>query len=209
VLSHKTFVLGVTGGSGSGKTYFVSRLKERLEDQATVLSQDNYYLPREQQPLDPRGIANFDLPDSISLSDFQQDIERIRSGQTVELQEYTFNNPGLIPGRLVFLPRPILIVEGLFLLYKEEIEQMLDLVCFVDAPDHVKLRRRIVRDQLERGYEISDVLYRFENHVMPSYNRYIGLYKNQAQIVVNNESDCEKAVDVVVGFLREKLASVR
>ncbi len=198
----KSFILAITGGSGSGKTYFVNRLKEYFPDRATVFSQDNYYLPREQQPRDPNGIANFDLPESIALAEFSRDVERLKSGETIELNEYTFNNPGLSPKKLIFRPNPIFLVEGLFLLHSEELSELFDLIVFVDAPDYVRLRRRLVRDQLERGYDVSDVLYRFENHVMPSYQHYIAPYKNKAHIFVNNEKDCEKAIEVLACFLK-------
>ncbi len=198
------YKVGITGGSGSGKTYFVRRLMEKLGNEtAVIISQDNYYLPKHLQPLDPNGIPNFDLPQSVDIQAMVADVAALCHGKTITLTEYTFNNPAAKPARqLICNLRPIVIVEGLFVLYHPELEASMDLKIFIDAPDHIKLRRRIVRDQLERGYDLADILYRFEHHVMPSFRAHIEPLKSKAHLVVNNESDCRVALEVVANHLR-------
>jgi uridine kinase len=170
----KPFTIGITGGSGSGKTYFLQGLSACFgAHEICLISQDNYYKPRDQQPIDENGIKNFDLPVSIDREAFRHDLLILKSGQNVIKQEYTFNNPLAETRMLEFKSAPIIVVEGLFVQYFEEISHELDLRIFIEAKDHVKLGRRIKRDQVERGYDIDDVLYRYQYHVMPVYERLI------------------------------------
>jgi uridine kinase len=206
---NKPFTIGITGGSGSGKTFFLQGLSSCFKPQEICLiSQDNYYKPRDQQPVDENGVKNFDLPVSIDREEFQQDLLKLKSGQNVSKKEYTFNNPMAEPKVLEFKSSPIIIVEGLFVQYFDEISNELDLRVFIEAKDHVKLGRRIKRDQVERGYDIDDVLYRYQYHVMPVYERLIEPLKHNADLVIPNNSKFERALGVLVGYLKSRLADV-
>lgn len=202
----KPFTIGITGGSGSGKTYFLQGLSACFgAHEICLISQDNYYKPRDQQPIDENGVKNFDLPVSIDREAFRHDLLILKSGQNVVKQEYTFNNPLAETRMLEFKSAPILVVEGLFVQYFEEISNELDLRIFIEAKDHVKLGRRIKRDQVERGYDIDDVLYRYQYHVMPVYERLIEPLKHHADLVIPNNSKFERALDVLVAFLKSRL----
>jgi uridine kinase len=173
-----------------------------------LISQDNYYKPRDQQPVDENGVKNFDLPGSIDHEAFRADLLRLKAGQDVIKKEYTFNNPLAEPKTLEFKAAPILVVEGLFIQYFKEIDKELDLKLFIEARDHVKLGRRIRRDQKERGYELDDVLYRYQYHVMPVYDSLIGPLQYKADLVVPNDIHFERAMEVLVCFLKARLAQV-
>jgi uridine kinase len=202
----KPFTIGITGGSGSGKTFFLQGLSACFgAHEICLISQDNYYKPREQQPIDENGIKNFDLPVSIDHEAFRHDLLILKSGQNVIKQEYTFNNPLAETRMLEFKSAPIIVVEGLFVQYFEEISHELDLRIFIEAKDHVKLGRRIKRDQVERGYDIDDVLYRYQYHVMPVYERLIEPLKHHADLVIPNNSKFERALDVLVAFLKTRV----
>ncbi|MBS1491826.1 MAG: uridine kinase [Bacteroidetes bacterium] len=198
--------IGITGGSGSGKTFFLQGLSARFSnDQMCLISQDNYYKPRDQQPIDENGIKNFDLPVSIDRDLFLQDLLKLKAGQDVIKKEYTYNNPAAQPKQLVFKSAPIIVVEGLFVQYFEEIAKQLDLKVFIEAKDHVKLGRRIRRDQVERGYDLDDVLYRYQYHVMPVYESLIEPLKHYADLVIPNNSNFNKALEVFITYLSSKL----
>lgn len=202
----KPYTIGITGGSGSGKTFFLQGLSSQFKPgDICLVSQDHYYKPRDQQPVDENGIKNFDLPISIDREAFQKDLIKLKAGQTIIKKEYTFNNPLAEPRLLEFKSAPILVVEGLFVQYFEEISKELDLHIFIEAKDHVKLGRRIKRDQVERGYDIDDVLYRYQYHVMPVYERLIEPLKHNSDLVVPNNSDFGKALEVLVSHLKTKL----
>lgn len=202
----KPFTIGITGGSGSGKTFFLQGLSAYFKTaEICLISQDNYYKPRDQQPIDQNGVKNFDLPVSIDRQSFLQDLLKLKAGQDVIKKEYTFNNAMAAPNQLEFKAAPILVVEGLFVQYFEEIGKELDLKVFIEAKDHVKLGRRIKRDQVERGYDIDDVLYRYQYHVMPIYESLIEPLKHYADLVIPNNSNFDKALDVLKGFLETRL----
>lgn len=202
----KPFTIGITGGTGSGKTFFLQGLSAHFHpSQICLISQDNYYKPRDQQHIDENGVKNFDLPTSIDREAFQKDLVTLKAGQNVIKKEYTFNNPLAEPKYLEFKAAPILVVEGLFVQYFEEIAKELDLKVFIEAKDHVKLGRRIKRDQVERGYDVDDVLYRYQFHAMPVYESLIEPLKHYADLVIPNNSNFDRALDVLKGYLGTRL----
>jgi uridine kinase len=205
----KPFTIGITGGSGSGKTYFLQGLSSCFSpSEICLISQDHYYKPINQQLIDENGIENFDLPTSIDREAFHHDLLKLKSGNNVVKKEYMFNKPLANAKLLEFKTAPILIVEGLFVQYFEEISKELDLRIFIEAKDHIKISRRIKRDQVERGYDINDVLYRYENHVMPVYEQLIEPLKHCSDLVIPNNSKSERALDVLVGYLKSRLSGV-
>ena len=200
------FIVGITGGSASGKTTFLKNLMASFnEDELCLISQDNYYRTLDEVPIDENGVHNFDLPKAMNHQLYAQHINDLREGKQVEQPEYMFNNPNAIPKILVFKPAPIIIVEGIFSFYFKEIEKLLDLKIFIDAKEHIKLKRRIIRDQVERGYDLEDVLYRWENHVFPTYDRFIKPSKIDADLVIPNNKNYNKGLEVVRAYLKTKL----
>ena len=97
-----------------------------------------------------------------------------------------------------------MVVEGIFVLYYPELADLLDLKIFIDAKDHIKLKRRIIRDKVERGYDLDDVLYRYEMHVMPTYEKYIEPFKSESDLIVTNNQSFDRALDVIRTYLRAK-----
>ncbi len=206
----KPFIIGITGGSGSGKTSFIKSVRQQFKtDQVCIISQDEYYKRREDQSIDEAGVQNFDLPASINYEQFKKDIFSLVSGQQVEKHEYTFNNPDLVPRLITYYPTPILIIEGLFVLYDPDIRELLDLSIFIHAKENLKVIRRIKRDQLERNYPLEDVLYRYEKHVLPSYELYIKPFQEDCDLVINNNHSFALGLEVVNGFIRDKLYQIR
>jgi uridine kinase len=136
---------------------------------------------------------------------YAADVQTISQGQSFSRLEYTFNNPNIIPQVLVFNPAPIVIVEGIFVFYFEEVARLLDLKVYIDAKEHVKLHRRIIRDKEERGYDLEDVLYRYLNHVAPTYEKYIKPYKQDADIVIPNNRKFDRGLEVLVSYLDTKV----
>ncbi|MCR9251146.1 MAG: uridine kinase [bacterium] len=204
----KPFFIGITGGSGSGKTHFLNMLLDAFDpSEICVISQDNYYFPIEEQQKDQKGIENFDRPESIDSKRFARDIEALREGKTVELVEYLFNNNAKTPKTFVLKPAPIIIIEGIFTLYFEEVAQYMDLKVFIDTKDILMLKRRIMRDAEERGYDLADVLYRYEYHVEPAFEKYIRPYKFRADLIIpnNHNHSFDNALEVVKNFLKTKL----
>ena len=201
--NNRPFIIGITGGSASGKTLFLTRLMEQFDtDDICLLSQDNYYRPKEHQTKDENGIENFDLPGAIDDVAFAADVEKLRSGEIVTREEYTFNNSDKIPNLLNFYPKKILVVEGIFVFHFPEVAKLLDLKIFIDAQDKIKLKRRIKRDNEERGYDLQDVMYRWKYHVKPTYEEFIRPHKRICDIVIPNNQHFEKGLQVIVSYLK-------
>lgn len=202
----KPLFIGITGGSGSGKTTFVKKIVDLFpEQEVTVLSQDNYYKPRESQIIDTKGFRNFDLPTSIDTEKMAADLRQLARGIAVELDEYTFNNELAEKRRITILPAKIIIVEGLFVLFEKCIFDQLDIKIYIHAKDNLKIIRRIKRDRVERNYPLEDVLYRYENHVYPIFEQYIKPYRDNADVVINNNDKFDSGLDIVIGFIRNYL----
>ncbi|MEQ8365003.1 MAG: uridine kinase [Cyclobacteriaceae bacterium] len=199
-------IVGISGGSGSGKTLFLRALMDSFKSsEASLLSLDNYYKPRAAQPKDDKGIENFDLPESLDRERFYKDLQALKNGEDISIMEYTFNNSAAESKKIKIKSTPIIVVEGIFTFFFEEVRELLDLKIYIEAPDYLMLTRRITRDAEERGYDLSDVLYRFQHHVTPSYKRYIEPHKHDADLIVPNYKGFNMALDVILTFLKNKM----
>jgi uridine kinase len=205
----KPMIIGVTGGSGSGKSLFLSELLRGFDDkEICLITQDNYYMARELQPIDTNGVKNFDRPESIDHEQLFKDINSIVEGKEVEIVEYTFNNPSATPKKLIFRPAPVIIVEGLMVFYWENIRSLIDLSVFVEASDLIKVKRRIIRDAKERGYDLDDVLYRYEHHVAPFYDQFLKPLKDEVDIIIPNNSNFDKGLMILSGYIRNYMNTI-
>jgi uridine kinase len=201
----KPYIVGITGGSASGKTTFLQRLcKQFGERELCLISQDNYYRQHSDQPMDFNGIENYDMPESIDIPLFIQDVESIIAGKSVVKKEYTFNNPKVQAKEIHLNPAPVIIIEGIFIFWIKEIADLIDLKVFIDAKEHVKLQRRIHRDLVERNYDLDDVMYRYEHHVSSAYERYILPYKDDVDVVIPNNHGFDNALEVLSFFIKSK-----
>jgi uridine kinase len=202
----KPLIIGITGGSGSGKSFFVRELVKNFNaDQVCLVTQDNYYKPRDQQPVDAKGIKNFDKPESIDGEELLKDLKKLTKGKQVEILEYTYNNLDIKPKKIVFKPAPVLIIEGLMVFYWPEIKEMIDFSVFIDAEDLIKVKRRIKRDALERGYDLDDVLYRYEHHVAPFYKEHLEPLKKEIDVIIPNNKDFMNGLTILRGFISNHL----
>lgn len=199
-------IIGITGGSGSGKTHFLKKLLKNFnENEVCLITQDNYYKKKELQPLDKNGVENFDLPESINGEGLFQDIISLKNGKEVRFTEYTFNNPNTNPKKIIIKPAPVIIVEGILVFYWKRIRSIFDLSVFIDAKDHIKVKRRIIRDAKERGYDLEDVLYRYEYHVTPVYEKYILPLKAEMDLIIPNNKNFQKGLEVLTAYIRNHI----
>ncbi len=202
----KPLIIGICGGSGAGKTTLIRHLKARFSEQELcVLSLDDYYYPREKQEEDKSGVKNFDKPKSIDKKEFVRDLRKLIKGETVTRQEYVFNNELAKPRTLIFRPAPVIVAEGIFVFHFKKVRELLDLKVFLHAKENLKVIRRIKRDQVERNYPLEDVLYRYQHHVLPTYERYIHPYMEDADLILTNNAGFENGLAVLTGFIRHYL----
>jgi len=204
---NKPYLIGIAGGSASGKTYFLKLLRAFFtDDEVCIISQDNYYKPANQQLTDNQGMINFDLPEGVDDQQFLKDIENLSRNESFEMQEYMFNQPGVIGGMITIKPAPVIIVEGLFIFHFRAINKILDLKVFMDSKEDIKLARRLERDAKERGLTEEIILYQWHNHVIPAYNSYLLPYRDDADIIITNNATFDKGFEIMRDHIKALIA---
>ena len=195
--SKKPFIIGVAGGSGSGKTFFLKCFLHHFKaDEVSLISQDDYYRPKQEQKIDENGWINFDLPEGIDDARLLDDLKKLIAGDSIQKKEYTFNVNEENARLLNIASAPIIIVEGLFVFHFKEVAELFDMKIFMDADEEITLNRRISRDEIERGYTRDMVMYQWINHVLPAYKQFLLPYKeNCHKIIMNNK---HVADDIIV-----------
>jgi uridine kinase len=182
-------IIGICGGSGSGKTTLLKRISTELKHlHPSIFSMDNYYLPIQKQQRDENGQYNFDLPTALDSERLVSDLKKLASGNSIEVKEYHFNAPPDKNTLITIQPSSIIIVEGLFLFYYEEVRKMIDFSIFMEVDQTTQLDRRLYRDQETRGYSREAILYQWENHVLPCYEKYLLPYEQEADFRFHNDS---------------------
>ena len=173
-------------------------LKHFKTEEVCLVSQDDYYFRvGHTMTAEENKLYNFDLPSTIDMDLFIHDIKKLINGETVYQKEYTFNNNNTESKLLEIKPAPIIMVEGLFILHFKEISDLLDMKIFIDTEEEIALKRRLKRDLIERGYPEQDVLYKWNEHVIPAYKDFLLPYKGQCdEIILNNSHVAEDIIQV-------------
>jgi len=206
----RRFLIGVAGGSGSGKTSLLRKIQEDLgEQQVTIISQDDYYLPIEQQEKDDQGMVNFDLPLAIDQRGMLADVADLLSGKEVHISRYLFNNKHGKTQKVRLSPKPIILIEGLFVFHYPALCQKMDMKVFLEAHEEVRLQRRIKRDGTERGYKEECVRYQWEHHVEPAFHSYLLPHRTSCDVVVKNNILMEEGYLELKEQLDQILSSVQ
>jgi uridine kinase len=202
----KPYIVGITGENASGKTKFLQELGAIFnQTEVCILSQDNYYKTVEHHTKDENGQVNYDLPECIDLDAFKSDIQKLINNEVVKRREYRFQHEEQHGEFLEFYPAPIIIVEGLFIFYKEDIFEHFDLKIFIDADEDIQLQRRLKRDTAERNISADYVLYQWKQHVMPAFVQYLLPYKQKSDIIINNNQHFNISLKVVENHFREMI----
>lgn len=195
-LNQKPYIIGVAGNSGSGKTFFLDCfLKHFKPGEISLISLDNYYIPSNTKTKEENKLYNFDLPSAFDKDTFYNDIKSLVEWKTITKEEYTFNNSLLKSRILEIKPSPILIIEGLFIFYYDQINSLIDHRIFMHTDEKTALTRRLKRDFIERGYSEDDVLYKWNNHVIPAFHKYLLPFKESCNQIIDNSIENEGDID--------------
>jgi uridine kinase len=200
--SIEPFILGLTGLSGAGKTFFVDALRARLGDAVTVVGFDDYYKPLEMQHVDEFGEANYDLPSALFSERFHEDLMSLIAYQPVLIKKYQFENYDAPDRTEIVSPAPILLVEGLFVMDYIAVDSLLDYRIFIDCDLDLCFQRRKDRDIRERGIPLQRSLHQWEYHVMPAFNNHILPHKNRCDLVIENNGPADENVNAIVEHIR-------
>jgi uridine kinase len=202
-----SLLIGIAGGTGSGKTTVASRIVGALPDgQALLMQQDSYYLDRGYLDLGQRALINFDEPDALDNERLERDLRRLREGQPVDGPIYDFATHTRRAETRRLEPCAIVVVEGILLFAVEAVRELFDLRLFVDTPDDVRLLRRIKRDILERGRDIGAIEEQYLSTVRTMHELHVAPSKRHAHLIVPEGGENAQALDVIVGRLLHLLA---
>ena len=194
-------IVGIAGGSGSGKTTVTAALMERLGNLATLLQQDWYY--RDQSALSPeqRAALNYDHPDAQETDLLVEHLGTLREGNTVAVPQYDFATHTRREDTVLVAPCPWLVVEGINALAHERLRACCDLTVYVDAPADIRFIRRLQRDVAERGRTSESVITQYLAQVRPMHDRYVEPCKHVADLVLSGEAPIEESVNQILARL--------
>ena len=198
-------IIGITGGSGVGKTTLINKLYKEFDGKITTLSLDNYYKPKEEQAIDDNGVTNFDLPTALNTKQLEVDLDLLLKNETVKQKIYTFNNPDKADDYLLIEPNEILIVEGLFVMHYPFVKSKLNYSVYLSVDREQQLKRRLKRDMTERNYTEESIIYQWNNHVIPSYDNYVRPYKKESDLIITNDTDFCDNIHVLSKVIHEKI----
>jgi uridine kinase len=195
----RPFVLGVCGGSGSGKTYFAESLKQALgHHRCAVVYQDNFYRDLSDRFDHDGGSVNYDHPDSIEFDLLARKVAELKQGQATHIPDYCFSTHKRLPSTLRVEPRPLVIVDGILILQEAALRAELDCSVFVDTPEAVRYARRLERDVKERGRQPEGVLAQFTKQVKPMHDAFVEPSKAHADIVIRETAEFDAALQSLV-----------
>ena len=201
-------VIGIAGGTGSGKTTLMKRLLERFGNDVTVLSHDNYYYRRDDMPFEERCKVNYDEPAALETDLMTQHLDALRHGQAIDCPVYDFSQHNRSNDTLHIEPRQVIIVEGILIFENPELRDLMDIRIFVDTDADIRICRRIKRDVNKRGRSLESVIEQYETTVKPMHEKYVEPSKKYAHIVVPEGGKNVVALDMIVGRIRRHLEEV-
>jgi uridine kinase len=201
-LDSRPLIIGICGGTGSGKTTITRRIIEALtETSVIVLQQDNYYRDYPELSFEERVKVNFDHPDSMDTPLLAEDVRRLRAGQAIERPTYDFANFQRLKGTVRIEPRPA-IVEGILIFESKPLRELMDIKIFVDTDADLRFIRRLVRDLRERGRTMEMVVEQYMNTVRPMHMEFVEPSKRYADVIIPEGGYNDVGIDLVIQKIR-------
>lgn len=200
-------IIGLAGGTGSGKTTVVHQIMNELPDtEVGVISQDSYYKETTNLSFDERALINFDHPRAIDFELLVKHLKALKAGETIDQPVYSFIQHNRTDDTVSTHPRKVMIVEGILILTNPELREMCDIKIFVHADSDERLIRRLKRDITERGRDIDEVLNRYQNTLKPMHEQFIEPSKAFADIIIPNDKYNTVAIDVVRAVINQRIS---
>ena len=201
----KPYIVGVAGGSASGKTEIVKTLKEYFKDNIEIIEHDNYYFAHDDLTMDERASLNYDHPQAFETNLLIDHVKKIMNNEEIDIPTYDFTIHTRSSDTLKKSPKPIVIVEGILVLENEELRNLMDMKLFVDCDGDVRLKRRITRDVVERDRTIESILTQYMETVKPMHELFVEPSKKFADLIVPKGGKNKVAIDVLINHLATKL----
>ena len=201
-------IIGICGGTGSGKTTIANAILQSVSAcEVVFIQQDLYYRNLKDMPLDYRNAANFDHPDAIDNDLLANHLKKLKAGEPVELPIYDFRTHTRLPATTPIEAKRIVIVEGILIFAEPRLLEQMDIKVFVDTPDDIRFIRRLKRDIAERGRTLDSVIEQYINTVRPMHNQFVEPSKRYADVIIPEGGHNLVSIDLISGKIREKLAT--
>ncbi|MFI3237787.1 MAG: uridine kinase [Lachnospiraceae bacterium] len=201
----KRLVIGIAGGTASGKTTVVNEIRELFGDNITIIAHDNYYKAHDELTYEERTQLNYDHPKSFDTDRMVEDIMKLRAGETVEIPVYDFKIHNRSDEVQKVVPRKIIIVEGVLVLQHKRLRKLMDVRVYVDAPADERLARRIKRDIVERERTLDSVIEQYRETVKPMHEKYVEPSKNHADIIIPRGGGNHVGIGILQSYLKSEL----
>ena len=191
-----SIIIGIAGGTGSGKSTFTNRIKEEFRDKVSVVYYDNYYKSHDDIPLEERALINYDHPDSFETDLLVRHLNDLRNGIPIRCPVYDYSVHNRTDETVEILPADVILVEGILVLHDERLRDMMDIKIYVDADADERILRRVVRDVKERGRDVEGIAKQYLTTVKPMHYLFVEPTKYTADIVINSGLN-DVAFDVI------------
>lgn len=199
-----TIVIGIAGGTGSGKSTFTNRLKEAFQEDVAVLYHDNYYRAQDDLPFEERKKVNYDHPEAFETELLLKQLQELKQGKTIQCPVYDYSLHNRSKKVTVVEPKPVILLEGILVLADPRLRELLDIKIYVEADADERILRRVIRDVKERGRDIEGVARQYLTTVKPMHYLYVEPTRALADIVINSGMN-EIAFQLVKTNIREIL----
>lgn len=188
-------IISICGGSGSGKTTFAEKVRKSVDQEVSILHMDSYYLPKLPKDLKtPSGRPNFDHPDAFDWELLQKHIQDLKNGKAIKSPHYDFKKNARLKTSSLVNPTKVVLFEGIFSLYDEEIRKMCDITAFLHVEADIRFIRRLHRDVEERGRSLDSVITQYYETVRPMYQKYLDPQRQYADFIVGEETDIAASI---------------
>ena len=202
----KTIIIGIAGGTGSGKTTLTARLRDHFgEDEVSVINHDSYYKRHDELPYEERCKLNYDHPDSFDTALLVEHLQALRRGESVEVPVYNYAIHNRSDKTVTVHPAPVIIVEGILIFASPELCELMDLKVFVDTDADVRILRRIVRDVKARGRTLDSVVTQYLTTVKPMHEQFVEPSQRKADLLVPEGGRNEAALDMLIKWVGNHL----
>ena len=202
----ETMIIGIAGGTGSGKTTLTLGLKERFGDSVSILYHDNYYKAHDDMPYEERCKLNYDHPDAFDTERLVADLGALRRGERVESPTYDYTVHNRAEETVEVCPAPVILVEGILIFVEPALRDLMDIKIFVDTDADVRILRRIMRDVKKRGRSLDSVVQQYLTTVKPMHEQFVEPSKRYADIIVPEGGKNAVAMDMIIQRIRSHLA---
>ena len=207
-MDNNILVIGIAGGTGSGKTTLMNQLINKFSNDITVLSHDNYYKRHDELTYEQRSQLNYDEPAALETDLMARHLDKLRQGETIECPVYDFTQHNRSNETITIAPKKVIIVEGILIFENKPLRDLMDIKIFVDTDADVRLCRRIKRDVRMRGRTLESVLEQYQETVKPMHEMYVEPSKKFADIVVPEGGKNFVALDMITGRIQRHLEEV-